>query len=912
MSSYKSYLNPATHGNQEAQYNLALCYYYGIKGTKKNLLEAFEWFSSSALKNHSKSLYHFGLMYKNGEYIEKNLKKSLELFQKSEEPESLFEIGLYFLNEEKNEQEALPYFEKSSKMDNKESQFQLAIFHIEGKIIEKNDKKAFELFQKSMTKESLYYLGKFYLEGIYVEIDEKVAFEYFLKSAKENHVESQFEVGNCYKHGIGVEIDENESLKWFKKSASHGNTESCFLVALEIEDEKEQSIYFEIAANKGHIEAQYCLAINLEDENPQESMRWMLEAALNNHSEAQFQCGLQYEINEEFEQAFEFFMKSALQNNEEAIPIVASYFEKGVVVPEDLSTAIQWYKKGIELKSQECFYKLAKIYLNEGKKTEAFQLFRDSDEFPPSQYELSLCYLHGIGTDMNKNLSQKFLIQSSKNNYVDAQRFLGECFLSGECLIKKNDGESFKWFMKASKQEDSESQYKIGECYETGKGTEKNLTKAFHWYSKSNTTLSIYKKGYFLQHGIGIKKNIYEAYHTFKLNEGSDHIPSLVSLATLCDEMGKFEKSFSLFEKCSALGDEFSTFQLAICYEYGKGVGLNESKALELYLSLEKANYPSAFYKLGTFYEDGIAVEKNDEIAFKYYFKGSKLNHIDSIKKVALFYEIGIYVKENKNHAFNYYLIAAKLGDLDSKYFVGLHFKSLKNFKIAFSWFESAGSRGHVESQYQCGMFIKERNLKNPKEMLGWFKRANERGSFDAQYELSIYGKDPKKMLEMRNLLKNLMTRGDLDAQKKYSEVCFLLGETSFDQDFKLKYFTESATLGHGGSAYQLHLIHRELTEKKKSFYWLGISAILNYIHTGINSRLFYAQKLEKKKLNLESIQWYLSIESPDSTVLENVDKIFEKMPMETFPFYFTSGFFFSIFMTKNRTKNLQDIKFRF
>jgi TPR repeat protein len=910
MTSYKSYLNPATHGNSEAQYNLAMCYYQGTGGTKKNHLEAFEWFSSSALKNHSKSLYQLGIMYKNGENIEKDSKKSLELFQKSEEPESFFEIGLYYLNEEKNEKQALEYFLKASGMDNKESHFQLAKFHMQGKIIEKNEKKAFDLFQKSKTKESFYFLGRFYLEGILVEIDEKVAFEYFLKSAKENHTESQFEVGNCYKQGIGVELNENESLKWLKKSASKGHAESSFLVALETEDEDEKSKYYEISANKGHIEAQYCLAMYLEDENPQESMRWMLEAALNNHSGALFQCGLQYEINEEFEQAFEFFMKSAQQDNVDAIPIVASYFENGVLAPVDVSTAIKWYKKGVEMGSKESQYKLGKIYLIQGKYYEAFQLFKDSDDYPPSQYELSQCYLRGIGIKMDKILSQKWLIQAAKNDFIDAQRFLGECFGSGECNIKKNDGESFKWYMKAAKQNDAWSQFQIGGFYESGKGTEKNLLKAFHWYSKSNTTLAIYKTGTFLQEGIGVKKNSYQAYQTLKLNQESDHIPSLVSLAILCDELGKLEKSFSLFEKSSALGDSFSAYQLAICYEYGKGVDLDELKAFELYLSLEKLNYPASFYKLGTFYEDGIAVNVDDEIAFNYYLNGSTLNHIDSIKKVALFYEIGIHVKENKNEAFKYYLRAAKLGDLDSKYFVGLHYKSMKNLKDAFSWFQSAGTRGHAESQYHCGMILKEKELKNPKEMLDWFKRANERGSFDAFYELSIHGRDIKKMMIILPQLKNLMVRGDLDGQKKYSEVCYLLGETGMDLDTKIFYYTESAKCGHAGSAYNLHLNY--ISDENQSIYWLERSAILNYNYLGINARLFYAKELEKKNRTFESIQWVLSLKSSDSDLFQNIDKILGNYQREAFPFHFTSGFRFSMVMTKNRTKKLQDIKFRF
>lgn len=55
-------LNSANQGNVEAQYDLALCYYYGY-GCNVDYESAFKWFDGSAQKGYYPAIYALSICY---------------------------------------------------------------------------------------------------------------------------------------------------------------------------------------------------------------------------------------------------------------------------------------------------------------------------------------------------------------------------------------------------------------------------------------------------------------------------------------------------------------------------------------------------------------------------------------------------------------------------------------------------------------------------------------------------------------------------------------------------------------------------------------------------------------------------------------------------------------------------------
>lgn len=124
----------------------------GEFGFEKNLKEAFEIYSSLAVKEYPEAIYRVALFHGEG----------------------VVDEGLG-LNIERNLKEAFQHYLVAAKNGHAQSQ---------------------------------YLVGKIYSRGYgVVEVDEKKAFEYFNAAASQNHELSKRKVVECYREGFGVKLD---------------------------------------------------------------------------------------------------------------------------------------------------------------------------------------------------------------------------------------------------------------------------------------------------------------------------------------------------------------------------------------------------------------------------------------------------------------------------------------------------------------------------------------------------------------------------------------------------------------------------------------------------------------------------------------------------------------------------------
>lgn len=69
----------AENGSRQAQENLGYCYYYG-RNMPVDYEKAFHYFALGAFDGHPISLYKIGDMYRNGYYVEKNLREAFHIY----------------------------------------------------------------------------------------------------------------------------------------------------------------------------------------------------------------------------------------------------------------------------------------------------------------------------------------------------------------------------------------------------------------------------------------------------------------------------------------------------------------------------------------------------------------------------------------------------------------------------------------------------------------------------------------------------------------------------------------------------------------------------------------------------------------------------------------------------------------
>jgi len=124
-----------------------------------------------------------------------------------------------------------------------------------------------------------------YLEGNY---DEAVV--YLKKAAEQGDSQAQCFLGLCYRNGNGIEKNDSIGVEWYKKAAAQGDSVAQYNLS------------------------NYYLSRN----DSTEAIKWLLEAANDNMSEAQYRMGL------------------------------FCQYGYGIIVPQDSSSAVMWYMKAAE------------------------------------------------------------------------------------------------------------------------------------------------------------------------------------------------------------------------------------------------------------------------------------------------------------------------------------------------------------------------------------------------------------------------------------------------------------------------------------------------------------------------------------------------------------------------------------
>jgi hypothetical protein len=100
------------------------------------------------------------------------------------------------------------------------------------------------------------------------------------------------------------------------------------------------------------------------------------------------------------------------------------------------------------------------------------------------------CYLawfpnaQGISSIDDKE-SMNLLIEAGERGSVEAQRYLGACFATGDWIGEKDEAKAIVWYTAAAEQGHAESQYDLGFMLLLGEGTDQSTLKGMEWIIKA-------------------------------------------------------------------------------------------------------------------------------------------------------------------------------------------------------------------------------------------------------------------------------------------------------------------------------------------------------------------------------------------------------------------------------------------
>jgi len=98
-------------------------------------------------------------------------------------------------------------------------------------------------------------------------------------------------------------------------------------------------------------------------------------------------------------------------------------------------------------------------------------------------------------------------------------------------------------------------------------------------------------------------------------------------------------------------GDPDAQYEVGNAYFFGRGTGLNNTKAREWLLKAADQGQPKALYRMGYIYLYGTGIKKNTSIAVKYLTKAVNKNYAPAQYELGLLYADGIGIDANYSKA---------------------------------------------------------------------------------------------------------------------------------------------------------------------------------------------------------------------------------------------------------------------
>ena len=475
--------------------------------------KAIGFYSQAAEAGETDGMCQIGMLYQYGEGVEQSYDKAIEWYQKileAGDTDGWFLLGTVY--------EDLEDYDKA--VECYENQ-------IEG--------------GGSCQYFAFWGLAKAYQYGLGKEEDFPLALDYYHRAAGHGVVQAMVALGEMYFNGQGVAEDYDIANYWFEK-------------ALAADAEQPEAL--------GHLGMAYYYgwgkAADLD--KAREYLEKAVEAGEEN---VMFVLGRVYYDQEDYENAWRYFQKAAVDGNEaqeEAEDRLGDMYRFGEGVKKDLVKAVEWYKKGAEHGSEWAMCSLG--YMLE----------------------------HGEGVEVNEKLAAHWTLEAAKRGNTVAMFNMGADYEQA-AGVEQDYVAAMAWYIRAAEAGDEDAMYKIGDLYYFGNGVEKDYSLAKEWYEKA-------------------------------IMAGNE--TPLMPLGTIYYYRQDYEKAMEFYLKAAVDGNRhqhIAEARIGDLYMEGTGVEQDLSKTVEWYKKSAGHGYAFAMKVLGDLYAEGNGVKKDIVKAKEWYEK---------------------------------------------------------------------------------------------------------------------------------------------------------------------------------------------------------------------------------------------------------------------------------------------------
>lgn len=440
-----------------------------------------------------------------------------------------------------------------------------------------------------------------------------------------------------------------------------------------------------------------------------------------------------------------------------------------------LNIAIEFIKKGEEKKAfqnlkqaykygnTQGYLLLADAYKNgRGTKEDLKQAFKITEELANieeldnnvlvGQFNLSIMYAKGIGTEQDLDKFHIWIKKSADNGFTTAQHTYGYFLEKGMNGISVSLKEAEKYYIRACVKNHVDAQCNLVMLYANNEEFEDEIytKKAIYWLKEAT------KNGHKQTAGIleqykeelgdefpsdeeceeAVSEDLDWAFQEamesmlklHNIDEEDDEVEQdeeLVDEDELSDEDltsylvakgfelmqkdGDYEGAFNHWKKAYEMGSITAAYNLAQCYDRGQGVKQNPQKGFELFLlcatseNADKSVLAGAQYRVGNGYFNGNGVERDFDKAFEWYTLAADNGNAFAQFNLALCYFTGNHLTINFKKCYHYASLAVENDFLQAYYILGTLYLSgngvERDIVKAKELFTIAAERGDINSE---------------------------------------------------------------------------------------------------------------------------------------------------------------------------------------------------------------------
>lgn len=794
----------AENGYTEAQKNMGEYYYYGSFGCRRDMKEAIKWYEMGAKSNEPTCVFTLGLIYEEGDGVQKNILKAADWYQKGAQagiPSCLYNLGKLIINKEISGEEekgfnliqqaaesgysfaqnymgrayrfgwyvnanpvrATNWFTKAAEQNMPDAMCNLGDMYSYEDGLTIDYEKAFYWYEKAAeTKHSraLTELGDMYYAGKGVRQDYQKAMEYYQKACDEGYPYAFYSLGFMYWKGQGTLPDKEKAQEYLSQAAAMGN-ESAFQLLNRMDHESEEEKDIDPFARQAYLEAQQALA----DKETEKYINLLSQSANLGYVQALNDLGDLYFNGElapkHMGKAYEYFLKASQNGSGYGSYSCGFILMKGSSdIPRDIEKGLSMFRLAVEQNYKAATRDLARYYYSletEEDNRKALDYYLQYIEYNPKDTDtllhIGLIYESGLGVPLNIDLARRYYERAAEQDETGmAYNFLGGTYMNDE-ETESNERKAVHYFQKAIEQGYEETR-------EWMEQLQKNLV------DETITDIEIPQ-------------------------DKSDE--ELYKDAKNALEKAQFKTAYAYFSYLTQRNHAESFNELGDMYFYGRGMAINQAKALELYKKAAALDSVYGFFNVGFLYWNGPEEIQDPEQALQYLKKAAQMGYTYALSFIGDIYRTGPEELIDYAEAKRYYQKGVDVNEINAIKGMALLYLLgqgvTQNNAMGAFYLKKAADKGNAWAMYHLGRlyYYGEGIPRNPKLALDYLQMAYDANYPDACSLLGLLyerGEGTAPNIELAN---KLYIRGHElgDDQSMWYLACNYLDGNGLPKDYK-------------------------------------------------------------------------------------------------------------------------------